>query len=107
MTDHAKKQKRQFSQPGVKGVYVKILVCGWYITVLVYKWYITKMSKIANSGVQTGICEICKSGIHELYLYSNLCFSVKESNQMNQNPDKQIYRSFFSHQKKILTKIRR
>ncbi len=58
MSDHGKNKKGVFTDRYTAGICKKILVCGWYMTVLVYKWYVkvTRMTKIENSGIQTGIC---------------------------------------------------
>ncbi len=79
MSDHGKKQKRKFSQIGIQQVYVKNSGMWVGITVLVYKHYVkgTKMTKIENSGIQTGICrnlvyERHMNKISHLKWYTNL-----------------------------------
>ncbi len=48
---------------------------GWYMTVLVYKWYVEvmKMTKIGNSGTQTGMCG---NMVYERYMNKKKSFKM-------------------------------
>ncbi len=45
------------------------------MTVLVYKWYVkvTKVTKIENSGIQTGICG---NLLYERYMHKKICLKL-------------------------------